>query len=92
MIFLVNLDDFFVVVCTGFHEGCGLHQIRSLVKDKPILLGSTNSKVHIGFDAIRVSDKDNCVSTYSSRRSTYLPVLFYVLGESLFKLLKKMLP
>ena len=23
--FLVNLDDFFAVVCTGFHENCGLH-------------------------------------------------------------------
>ena len=23
--FLVNLDDFFAVVCMGFHEGCGLH-------------------------------------------------------------------
>ena len=23
--FLVNLDDFFAVVCTGFHEDCGLH-------------------------------------------------------------------
>jgi hypothetical protein len=26
--FLVNLDDFFAVVCTGFHEGCGFHLIR----------------------------------------------------------------
>jgi len=23
--FLVNLDNFFAVVCTGFHEGCGFH-------------------------------------------------------------------
>jgi hypothetical protein len=28
MWFLVNLDDFFAVVCTGFHEGCGFHLIR----------------------------------------------------------------
>jgi len=28
--FFMNLDDFFVVVCTGFHEGCGFHQICSL--------------------------------------------------------------
>jgi hypothetical protein len=28
--FFVNLDDFFAVVCTSFHEDCGLHQIRSL--------------------------------------------------------------
>ena len=27
VIFLMNLDDFFAVVCTGFHEGCGFHQI-----------------------------------------------------------------
>jgi hypothetical protein len=26
--FLVNLDDFFAVVCTDFHEGCGFHLIR----------------------------------------------------------------
>jgi hypothetical protein len=25
VIFLVNLDDFFTVICTGFHEGCGFH-------------------------------------------------------------------
>ena len=25
VIFLVNLDDFFIMVCTGFHENCGLH-------------------------------------------------------------------
>ena len=25
--FLVNLDDFIAVVCTGFHEDCGFHQI-----------------------------------------------------------------
>jgi len=23
--FLMNLDDFFAVVCTGFHENCDLH-------------------------------------------------------------------
>jgi len=28
--FLVNLDNFFAVVCTSFHEGCGFHQIFSL--------------------------------------------------------------
>jgi hypothetical protein len=27
--FLVNLDDFFVVVCTSFYESCDLHQICS---------------------------------------------------------------
>ena len=27
--FFVNLDDFFAVVCMGFHEHCGFHQIRS---------------------------------------------------------------
>jgi hypothetical protein len=26
--FFVNLDDFFPMVCTGFHEGCGFHLIR----------------------------------------------------------------
>ena len=26
--FFVNLDDFFTVVCTSFHERCGFHQIR----------------------------------------------------------------
>ena len=31
VICLVNLDDFFTEVCTGFHEGCGFHQIRCLV-------------------------------------------------------------
>ena len=30
VLFLVNLDDFFVVVCTCFYEGCGFHQIYSL--------------------------------------------------------------
>jgi len=25
--FLVNLDDFFDVICTGLHENCGFHQI-----------------------------------------------------------------
>ena len=29
MICLVNLDDFFTIVCTGFHEGYGFHHIRS---------------------------------------------------------------
>ena len=29
VIFLVNLDDFFAVVYTGFHESCGFHQICS---------------------------------------------------------------
>jgi hypothetical protein len=28
--FLVNLDDFFAVVCTGFHERCGFHLIHCL--------------------------------------------------------------
>ena len=28
--FLVNLDDFFAVVCTSFHESCGFHQIYFL--------------------------------------------------------------
>ena len=28
-IFCVNLDDFFAVVCTGFHEDRDFHQIRS---------------------------------------------------------------
>jgi hypothetical protein len=28
MIFLVNLDDFFIVVCTSFHKGCGFRMIR----------------------------------------------------------------
>jgi len=28
--FFVNLDDFFVVVCTNFYEGRGFHQIRFL--------------------------------------------------------------
>ena len=28
--FFVNLDDFFTVICTGFHEGRGFHQICSL--------------------------------------------------------------
>jgi hypothetical protein len=23
--FLLNLDNFFAMVCTGFHKGCGLH-------------------------------------------------------------------
>jgi hypothetical protein len=26
--FFVNLDDFFLVICTDFHEGCGFHLIR----------------------------------------------------------------
>ena len=26
--FFVNLDDFFTVVCTGFHKSYGFHQIR----------------------------------------------------------------
>jgi hypothetical protein len=30
--FLVNLDNFFAVVCTGFHEACGFHLIRCLVE------------------------------------------------------------
>jgi hypothetical protein len=29
VIFLVNLDDFFVMICTSFHEGCRFHQICS---------------------------------------------------------------
>ena len=29
--FLVNLDDFFAVICTSFHEDCDLHQIHSVV-------------------------------------------------------------
>jgi hypothetical protein len=28
---LVNLDDFFAVVCIGFHKDCGFHKIRSLI-------------------------------------------------------------
>ena len=28
--FLVNLDDYFAVVCTSFHESYGFHQICSL--------------------------------------------------------------
>ena len=36
VIFLVNLDDFFAVVCTDFHEGCGFHQICS-----PLGVGQT---------------------------------------------------
>ena len=28
MCFLVNLDDFFTVICTGFHGECGFQQIR----------------------------------------------------------------
>ena len=28
VIFLVNLDDFFAVVYTGFYKDCGFHQIR----------------------------------------------------------------
>ena len=36
MIFLVNLDDFFVVIYTGFHEDCGFHQICSQFKNKQI--------------------------------------------------------
>jgi hypothetical protein len=28
VIFLVNLDDFFAMVCTDFHEECGFHLIR----------------------------------------------------------------
>jgi len=27
--FFLNLDNFFVVVCTSFHESCGFHQIFS---------------------------------------------------------------
>ena len=38
VIFLVNLDDYFTVVCTSFHEGCGFHQICSLVRKLPYLL------------------------------------------------------
>jgi hypothetical protein len=30
MCFLVNLDDFFAMVCMGFHEGCSFHLIRCL--------------------------------------------------------------
>jgi len=30
VIFLVNLDNFFAMVYTGFYEDCGLHQICSL--------------------------------------------------------------
>ena len=30
VIFLVNFDDFSVMVCMGFHERCGFHQIRCL--------------------------------------------------------------
>ena len=26
VIFWVNLNDFFVVICTGFHESCGFHE------------------------------------------------------------------
>ena len=33
--FLVNLNDFFAVVCTGFHEGSGFHKIRSLQRYIP---------------------------------------------------------
>ena len=29
--FFINLDDFFVIVCTSFYEGCGFHQICSLL-------------------------------------------------------------
>ena len=28
--FLVNLDDFFVMVYTGFHKNCGLHYLYRL--------------------------------------------------------------
>jgi len=28
--FLVNLDDFFVIVYTGFHKNCGLHYLYRL--------------------------------------------------------------
>ena len=31
VIFFVNLDDFFAVVCMNFHEKCGLHQIFFLI-------------------------------------------------------------
>ena len=34
VIFLVNLDEFFIVACTDFHEDCGFHRIRSLFKQK----------------------------------------------------------
>ena len=27
--FLVNLDDFFIIVCTDFHKNCGFHQIEN---------------------------------------------------------------
>ena len=29
IIFLVNLNKFFAVICVSFHERCGFHQIRS---------------------------------------------------------------
>ena len=35
--FLVNLDEFFVVVCTDFHEGCSLHQICCLIINSKIV-------------------------------------------------------
>ena len=34
VIFFVNLDEFFAIVCTDFHEGCGFHQIRCHYKKK----------------------------------------------------------
>jgi hypothetical protein len=37
VIFLVNLDDFFVIVCMCFHEGCGFHLIRCLLGFRPPL-------------------------------------------------------
>ena len=30
VIFFVNLDDFFIVICTSFYQNCGFHQICSL--------------------------------------------------------------
>ena len=40
--FLLNLDDFFTVVCTNFHEGCSFHQICSKKKNKFIIPSNQN--------------------------------------------------
>ena len=39
--FLVNLDDFFTVVCTSFHEGRDFHPIRSLFKNTKLKQNTT---------------------------------------------------
>ena len=58
--FCVNLDDFFVVVCTGFHESCGFHLICFFFVLPNLFFSSFYQNIHILVVRVYVSEEHPC--------------------------------